>query len=117
MKKLIVALLASGIVFASPVLWADDNSLESFYRNCIEKKIENCERKVKHMSSRGENLRKTGEQALLQANFYLENMEELVGTMVEKNIGRRLERVNHFLIKAYTDGVDGVRLSKKATGD
>jgi septation ring formation regulator EzrA len=104
MKKIIVSSLVLGTVLACSTLWAVGGSLESFYSDSIERKIEKCERKARHIDSRGENLRKTGEQALDQANFYRTNKDGLVRSMEERDVGENPAKVDHFLIKAYVDG-------------
>lgn len=108
MKKLMLAFLLIGIVLITSTIRADDSTRESFYRECVQKKIESCERKAAHVDSEGPNLRRCGEDSVAQATFYRQNQEELVKDMMGKNIGERRAAVNHFLIKAYKKNADQV---------
>lgn len=76
-------------------------SKASYFRDCVNQKIEQCERKAKLIDSEGENLSCCAENALAQVKFYQQHKEELVQEMMDEQVKEKSYAVNYFLNKTY----------------
>lgn len=71
-------------------------SLETFYEQCIESKIVQCELKAR-ANGRSYCSRKYAEQKQALATFFEDRKERLIQEMVKENLGMDLSRINSFL--------------------
>jgi hypothetical protein len=100
--KSLVAIFALGIMIvagASPISAHSQSNekLQKFYETCIAKKIAKCQSKTMLQTSKSENLQLTAEKAASQARFLSLNKEMLVNEMMEKDIGRKPYKIEHYL--------------------
>jgi hypothetical protein len=75
---------------------SNENQKE-IYEICIAKKIAKCQSKTILKTSRSENLQLTAEIAANQARFLSLNKDALVNEMMEKNIGQKPYKIEHYL--------------------
>lgn len=73
---------------------------DSFYRDSIERRIDQCEQNRQLLQSKSENLRIYGKKKDKEARFYHENRENLIEEMIRKQVPKKSGSVQHFLIKA-----------------
>lgn len=104
MKSAIVVLLVVlGCAFMLPLVQADSLSTdEEFYTDCIDKRIAQCEQKIRFLSSDGSNVRRRGEMAVEQTQFLQSHKESLARKMARQGIGSSRCKIDYFLIGAYS---------------
>jgi len=73
----------------------------SYFRDCIDQKIEQCELKVNLLDSKSENLRSCAENADAQMKFYQQHKEGLVQAMIDEQVREKSYAVSYFLSKTY----------------
>jgi len=78
-----------------------DEQLKKFYETCIAKKITRCQSKTMLKTSRSENLQLTAEVAANQARFLSLNKDMLVNEMIEKGIGQKPYKIEHYLNSSF----------------
>lgn len=103
MKTLAAIFIIIGLVLWVAPLAACQDSLETFYNDVIEQKVNDCIRKALLIGSRSENLRTHADASIRQAAFYKNNKEILVEEMIDQEIGKSRSKASYFLIKAYTN--------------
>lgn len=101
MKNTARCILALAIVFSSGIAWSAPESPENFYRQAIDTKIAQCERKALFANCRGENLREYGKKACDQAAYYRNNKEQLVQEMMRLTLEQKSYKIDYFLICRY----------------
>ena len=74
-----------------------DEHLIKIYETCIVKKIAKCQSKTILKTSRSENLQLTAEIAADQVRFLSLNKDTLVNEMMEKGIGQKPYKIEHYL--------------------
>jgi hypothetical protein len=74
-----------------------DGHLKKKYETCIVKKIAKCQSKTNLKTSRSENLQLTAEIAADQVRFLSLNKNTLVNEMMEKGIGQKPYKIEHYL--------------------
>jgi len=87
-----------------------DNHMKKYYEDCIAEKIAKCQSKIDMEKSRSKNLRLNAAIAAEKARFLSLNLDMLVEEMVEKNIGRKVYKIDVFLNKKFF--YDNRRLTK-----
>ena len=94
MKRLMITIVAIvGLLLVASLVHADDMSqLKFHYRDCITKKIVNCERIASMKNHKNSCMVQLVEMRSAQARFYRKHREELVREMVAHNIGRELHK-------------------------
>ena len=83
-----------------------NDQLKDFYNTCLEKKITSCQSKTVLSNSKSANLRKQSIISAEQVIFYSSNKDTLVNEMIELGIGRKLYKVDYYLIKRYYEEAD-----------
>ena len=102
MKKLGLILIVTSLVLALADARTQEKDLETFYRTFIDQKIGQCDRNAAWVNSWGAHMRRYGDRAKAQAQFYRECKEELLLSLKKEGIGRDPQKVEHYLIKAAT---------------
>ena len=74
-----------------------DEHLIKIYETCIVKKIAKCQSKTILETSRSENLQLAAEIAADQVRFLSLNKDTLVNEMMEKGIGPKPYKIEHYL--------------------
>jgi hypothetical protein len=100
-KALMVIFMSSFMIMIGAIQISaesqSDEHLKKIYETCIAKKIEKCQSKTMLKTSRSENLQLTAEIAANQARFLSLNKDTLVNEMMEKDIGQKLYKIEHYL--------------------
>lgn len=102
MKKISIAIVSvcTMLVLAS-FSQANNLILESYYKDCITKKVAKCERIAAMINSKSECIRRCAKINSLKTKFFKNNKDELVHAMVTQNVGMKPYKVDYFLIKAF----------------
>lgn len=100
-KRIISTVFIFIILFGANLAHAQTNQQEYFYNSCIDKRIAECEIKASMADTQSPYLQRCAEINLNQAQFYMENRDELVKQMVAENLGMKAHEVDHFLIKVF----------------
>jgi len=103
MKKIWTLLLVIGIILSAAITHADPGVKESFYRNCIDLRIKNCDLKTELLNSKYEHIRQWAQRSSEEAKFYRDRKEQLIQALVQQNVEEKPYKVDYFLIQAYTD--------------
>jgi len=98
MAMIAVALCALVLISFSRAVSATP---ESYYNQCLSKKIAKLERQAKKVDSVSECIRNCAKFSSLQANFFRTHREELVREMVALKVEIEPYKVDYFLIKAF----------------
>jgi hypothetical protein len=86
-----------------PLVQADSlNQDEEFYTDCIDRRIAQCEQKIRFLSSDGSNVRRRGEIAVEQLLFLQGHKELLARKMARQGLGNCRGKIDYFLIGAYS---------------
>lgn len=80
---------------------AASTAQESYYNQCISKRIADLERQAKMVDCGSECFKYCGKFKSLQAKFYKKHREELVREMVTQDVGMEQYKVDYYLIKAF----------------
>jgi len=80
---------------------ANNLILESYYKDCITKKIAKCERIAIMINSKSECIQRCAKNNSLKAKFFKNNKDKLVHAMVAQNVEMKPFKVDYFLIKAF----------------
>jgi hypothetical protein len=91
------------VLVATSFSYADTTTSESYYSDCITKKIAQCEQVASMASGTPVSIKRCGEIRRLQAEFYKTHREELVTEMVRRNIAPEPYKVDFFLTTAFFD--------------
>ncbi len=83
---------------------------EMFFRNILEKKIEQCQRKSELATSGRKNVSEAGMKARDQMIFYQNNRDRLVNEMVRQEVPINRYEAEYFLIKSYSDQTRGLAM-------
>jgi len=103
MKKIWTLLLVIGIILSAAITHADPGVKESFYRNCIDCRIKNCDLKAELLNSKYQHIRQWARRSSEEAKFYRDRKEQLIQALVQQNVEEKPYKVDYFLIQAYTD--------------
>ena len=76
---------------------------ESYYNQCVDKKIAKLERQGEMVDSWSACVRGCAEVKILKANFFRTHREELVREMVALKVEMKPYKVDYFLIKAFSN--------------
>ncbi len=106
MRKTFAITVALVVAFAL-VAQAAPLYQEMFFRDCMEKKIEQCQRKSELANSERKNVSAAGVKARDQLIFYQNNKERLVNEMIRQGVPTNRHKVEYFLIKTYMDQTTG----------
>ncbi len=98
----IIAVLLTTLVVAS-FSYADTTTKESYYGDCISKKIAQCELVASMGGGTPASVKRCAEIRRLQADFYKAHRDELVAEMVRRNIAPEPYKVDYFLTTAFFD--------------
>ena len=92
-------IVAAVLFFSSPALGGEDSqqSLTDYYQAAIDQEIKSCLNKQSLQDSRSVELQRKGHREASKAQFLTANREQLVAVMVQKNLGRKSYKVQHFL--------------------
>ena len=100
----LVSILFVVSVIGAPLVTAQSASkdqLVQYYESCITKKIFNCNAKTVLKTSRSVNLRRKADLAKRQVTFFTSNKNVLIKEMVEREIGQKPYKVEHYLNKRF----------------
>lgn len=100
MKLILVT--AAMVLLSFGLAAAEGFGEESFYVDCIDQRIKNCDLKARLIASQSESIRSSAKKSMNRADFYRSNKDELAAKMNEEAIPKNSHRVNYYLIKAYT---------------
>jgi len=116
MRTIIIILLAIGI--GCPVFEVEASSREdkSYFKNQIEKKIEQCENKGRFIYSDSINLQCYGKYSLTKALFLKKNKEQLVQTMIYENTPKKEYAIDYFLNSYFRKHTDFATNRCKSSG-
>ncbi|SHF99866.1 hypothetical protein SAMN02745206_03078 [Desulfacinum infernum DSM 9756] len=98
----LIILLALGLTVIPAASASGDPSRDAYYRNCVDKRIENCERKAAYSGCSGDHMRECAENAGKEAAFLKANKEKLTREMKADGVEPVEYKVNYRLIRAYT---------------
>ncbi|MBC7357097.1 MAG: hypothetical protein H5U10_01020 [Desulfacinum sp.] len=102
----LIILLALGLTVI-PALWVrGDSSPDDSYRDCVDKRIENCERKASYSDCSGSHVRDCAETARKEAAFLKANKEKLIREMKADGVEPVEYKVNYRLIRAFSENSD-----------
>ena len=100
-KALIIIVVTSFMIMIGAIQISaesqSDEHQKKIYETCIVKKIAKCQSKTILKTSRSENLQLTAEIAANQARFLTLNKDTLVNEMMEKSIGQKPHKIEHYL--------------------
>lgn len=77
--------------------------LETFYDECIEIKIMQCDLKALPLNGRPHCTRRLAERKLAQAVFLEDRKNQLIKDMIEAKVGRDLSCIGSFLNRSFED--------------
>lgn len=102
MKKLTITIIAVvGMMLAVSFAHADGNQSASYYHDCINRKIVDCERVASNTNYNCSCMFRLVKTRSAQAAFYRKHQEELVKEMVALDIAARPHAGDHFLITSF----------------
>jgi len=109
MKKIWTLMLVIGIILSAAITLANPGEKESFYRDCIDRRIKNCDLKADFSNSQYEHIRQCALRSSEEAKFYRDRKEQLIQTLVQQNVEEKPYKVDYFLIQAYTDEQNSIK--------
>ena len=115
MKKIWTLLLVIGIILSAAITHADPGVKESFYRNCIDLRIKNCDLKAELLNSKYQHIRQWARRSSEEAKFYRDRKEQLIQALVQQNVEEKPYKVDYFLIQAYTGAGSSLTASQAGT--
>ena len=113
MLKMLIAccaLLAVGVFY---LVYAGTGQETSYYGECIDQKIVQCERKAVFIDCKSEPLRKWARMNKLKAEYFKENKKELIQEMVAQDLDQRQYKTDYFLNKFFFNNYDRASLEVK----
>ena len=99
MKKIWTLLLVIGIILSAAITHANPGVKESFYRNCIDLRIKNCDLKAELLNSKYQHIRQWALRSSEEAKFYRDRKEQLIQALVQQNVEEKPYKVDYFLIR------------------
>ena len=115
MKEIGTLLLVIGIILSAAITRADPGVKESFYRNCIDCRIKNCDLKAELLNSKYQHIRQWARRSSEEAKFYRDRKEQLIQALVQQNVEEKPYKVDYFLIQAYTGTCSSLTASQAGT--
>jgi len=106
MKKMIIpSIVFLGILVLAVSASGDEAQLTNYYNDCISQKIDDCRRTANIFDGVCNNscMRKLMEMRASQAKFYNNNKSELVNRMLLHDIGKKLYKIDYFLISQFKE--------------
>jgi hypothetical protein len=95
------------------VVNAGTGQLNSYYGECIDREILQCQRKAAFIACESESLRRWARVHMLKAKYYKINKEELIGEMVAQRLDPEQYKIEYFLNKSFYNHYDRVSLESK----
>lgn len=80
---------------------AHSEDTKTFYNNCIDKKIAQCELKASRADTNFPCMKECAQRAAARANYYRTHRKLLVQEMERQNLGQKAHKVDHFLNKSF----------------
>ena len=105
-KILLKMVMVSFFLFAVGVVYGGSGELISYYGECIDQKIVQCERNAAFRDSESESLRQWAYVNQLKAEYYKRNKEEIIRKMVAQGLGQKQCKIDYFLNKSFTNHYD-----------
>jgi hypothetical protein len=99
--RLVIVAVVLGVLCVTARLFAEESRTVAIYRDYIDKKIEQCERKAAQMNSPWEHIKHSATLARKQVNFFVTHKDLLVKEMLQEGIGANPQRANYFLIDRF----------------
>ena len=113
MLKILIAccvLIAVGVFY---LVYAGTGQATSYYGDCIDQKIVQCERKADFIDCKSEPLRKWATMNKLKAEYFKENKKELINEMVAQDLDQKHYKIDYFLNKSFFNNYDRASLEMK----
>ncbi|MGD8372098.1 MAG: hypothetical protein PVF76_03565 [Syntrophobacterales bacterium] len=101
--SVITMLLVAAMLLGANFVHAESGQLESYYNDCVTKKIANCKRIASTSTGKSSSMIRLVEIRTAQAKFYRNHREELVKEMVARNIGKKQYKIDYFLITKFKE--------------
>jgi hypothetical protein len=95
------------------LVYAGTGQATSYYGDCIDQKIEQCERKADFIDCMSDPLRKWARMNKLKAKYFKENKKELINEMVAQDLGQKQYKTDYFLNKSFSNHYDRASLEIK----
>jgi hypothetical protein len=95
--SVITIMLVAAMLLGANFVHAERSQLESYYIDCITKKIVNCERIASAKNHKSPYMVRLVEMRAAQARFYRKHREELAKEMVARSIGTEQYKIDYFL--------------------
>ncbi|SMC23314.1 hypothetical protein SAMN02746041_01690 [Desulfacinum hydrothermale DSM 13146] len=100
-RTTLVILLAVGMMLLPMSLAFGGSAQDAYYRECVDKRIANCNRKANLAHSVGCHLRECARKAQEEAAYLKANRERLIREMKADNVETVEYKVNYRLIRAF----------------
>ncbi|MEJ5349376.1 MAG: hypothetical protein WHS46_11890 [Desulfosoma sp.] len=97
----IIGLFWLVIGISTPVALGEESEAKNYYDQCIESRLENCERKASYETCAGPRLQECAARAHKEAAFLRANKDQLMADMESEKVKPIKYKVDYTLIKAY----------------
>ena len=101
--SVITMFFIAAILLGANIVHATSGQLESYYNDCITKKITHCELIASMHAGKSSSMIHLVEMRSAQAKFYRNHRRELIKEMVARNIGKKEYKIDFFLISKFEE--------------